>query len=66
MLDKLKAITQSPSGRRITLTTDLLMLVVLLAMLFGLEMPWYLRVLGGAASVTLALGLLFSLPSKTS
>jgi hypothetical protein len=65
MLDKLKAIAQSPSGRRFRLITDLMALVAVLAMVFGLEMPWYLRVLGGVAATTLALGLLLSLP-KTS
>ena len=66
MLDKLRAIAQSPSGRRFRLISDLIWLVVLLAIVFELEMPWYMRVLGGAAAMTLALGLLLSLPPKTS
>jgi len=66
MLDKLRAIAQSPSGRRLRLISDLIWLVVLLAIVFEPEMPWYLRMLGGAAATTLALGLLLSLPPKAS
>ena len=65
MLDKLKAIAQSPSGRRLTLIADSLTLVVLLAILFGQETPWYMRALGVAISITLAIGILFSLPKKS-
>lgn len=58
MLDKMKAIANTPAGRRFVLVVDLLTLACVLAMLFGLQMPLYMRVLGGGAALALALGLL--------